>query len=194
MILKITKFTIKTYTDLFKERSMKLVRDLILLVFVIFAMYRIELLTKGKSVLLFEVSYRLDMLLFYILGFIFILTTSVLFIDVRNLMNIISRFVITRFPNMQGEFGPGKMIFRDLVHVVAMILIFYPISGLLQQYNIVIFSNEIQLVYVVSLSFLVLTLLFVYDILIQVARIVASHSVKLTKLLKIDEELQQAAV
>jgi hypothetical protein len=180
MIIKIKTFITSTYGEFLKEGTKKVIGDLLLLAAAIFLMFWVEGQTKYKSITLFEVTYRLDILLFYIMAFIFILTTSVLFMEIRNLLKIISRFVITRFPRMNGDFGPGKMIMRDLVQIVIMILVFYPVSTYIKDYSF----RGFQPVYVLSMIFLILALLFIFDILLNALRLFSSHFAKLGKLFK----------
>jgi len=184
---EIKRLVTKTYEEVFKERSLKVFRDIILLLVLFLISYKIEIATAGKAIVLFEQSYRLDILLFYLVGFVFIISSSILFVDVKNFLNIISRFVITRFPRMKGDFGPTKRIFRNLVHVMLMILVFYSVSPFFKDKSFVILSLNIELLYIVSLFFLILTLLFVYDIIFQLLRVIGKHSKKLEKLLKLDK-------
>ena len=187
MKILIRKLKTRTYDQVFKERLNKLMKDIILLVALILVMYGIEIFTKGKTITLFGIIYRLDLVLFYIIVFIFILSSSFLLLDLRNFMNIVSRWVITRFPRMKGDFGPGKRIFRDLVQMLILFLIFTPIADLVQDKTIRIFIIDITLFHIISLFFLVLTFLFVYDILIQILRILGEHFKRLNKLIKVDK-------
>ncbi len=187
MKILIRKLKTRTYDQVFKERLNKLMKDIILLVALILVMYGIEIFTKGKTITLFGIIYRLDLVLFYIIVFIFILSSSFLLLDLRNFMNIVSRWVITRFPRMKGDFGPGKRIFRDLVQMLILFLIFTPIADLVQDKTIRIFIIDITLFHIISLFFLVLTFLFVYDILIQILRILGEHFNRLNKLIKVDK-------
>jgi hypothetical protein len=173
MKILVKKIVTRTYDEEFRTRLKNLIRDLVILFVLILVMIKVEELTAGKHITLFEVQYRLDLILFYLIGFVFILTSSHLLIDVRNFMNIIARYVITRFPRMQGDFGPGKKIFRDMVQILVLFLLFYPFSTVIKE-SFTFFGHEIQLLVIFSILFLILSLLFVYDIFIQILRMLAT--------------------
>ena len=187
MKVLIRRIKTRTYDEIFRQRIKKLMKDIILLVVLILVMYGVELFSKGKTITLFGVIYSLDIVLFYILFFIFIISSSFLLLDLRNFMNIVSRWVITRFPRMKGDFGPGKRIFRNMVHIVILFLIFSPLADLVQDKTINLFIIDVTYLHIISLFFLVLTLFFVYDILIQILRILGEHFKKLNKVIKVDK-------
>ncbi len=171
MIIKIQKIIVETYGDMLRERTRKLLRDIMLLLCVFFAMLLVSELTKGSTITLLNVPYRVDILLFYMLWFILILSTSILFKDFRNFLNIASTFIITRFPRMNGDFTPGKMILRDLVQIFLLFLIFYPLSESLKNFSF--FGAEI--IYFVSMAFLLMCLIFVYHMLTNFSKMIDLH-------------------
>jgi hypothetical protein len=99
------------------------------------------------------------------------LTTGSLFKELRILLNVVSRFIITRFPRMKGNFSPGKSILRDMVQILMLTLIFYPVSALFQA----IPYRGYLLLHTVSLIFIVLTMIFIYDITKNAVRIISNQ-------------------
>jgi hypothetical protein len=175
MIIKIN--ILKSYGDIFKEKARRLLKDILLLLIIIILDLFVRWMTRGKTFTLFNLTYRIDILLIYLLGFVFIITTSVMFIDIRNLMNHLSSFVITRFPRMKGEFTPGKMILRDLVQIVILFLAFYPLS------DIDLTFMGFRMNYLLSFAFIVFSLLFLYDVLINIVKIINTSIQKVIRLL-----------
>jgi hypothetical protein len=179
MIIKIQKLIVQTYGELLKEKTRKLLGDLFIVISIVFSIFWIRSLTEDKIITLLNVSYRLDVLLFYLLGIVLILSTSVLFSDFRNFLNITSTFIITRFPRMKGDFTPGKMILRDMVQIFILFLVLYPVSESVKEISL----HGVQLIYVVSLFFLVFCFIFLYHILKNVIKIINSHYEKLVSLI-----------
>lgn len=187
MIIKIHKLIVQTYGELIKENTKKLAKDILLLCAVIYLMFPIEKYTQGISFTLFDVAYRLDMVLFYLMGFVFIITTSVIFLDLKKFMDLATQFVITRFPKMNREFGPGKRIIMDLVQITVAFLVLKPVSLLLADVTIKGFDT----VYFVSLSFLILALIFSYDILSNIKLILKGQLAAMSgRLLKQRAEIE----
>ncbi|MEM2131172.1 MAG: hypothetical protein QXR96_01485, partial [Candidatus Woesearchaeota archaeon] len=132
---------------------------------------------KNSFITILNVSYRIDILLYYLVAFILILSTNILFKDLRSFINIISTFIITRFPKMKYETSPEKFILRDLVQILLLFLIFYPLSEKLKY--IIIFN--FQIIYLVSLIFLLLTMNFIYHIIKNFIIILNAHFEKITE-------------
>jgi hypothetical protein len=175
MLVQIHKFVAKSYGELMKENFEKILADLVLFLMIISCMLAADSLLKDITVTLFDVIYKLDILVSYLLGFVFILTTSSLFKEMRTLLNVVSRFIITRFPRMHGNFTPVKAILRDLVQVILLMLIFYPVSDFVENIS----YKGFLIPYAVSLSFLLLTLIFAYDITSNAIRILSKQTQKL---------------
>jgi hypothetical protein len=165
----------KSFSDLFKEDFEMVLADSVLLIMIVSCMLTIDSVLKGFTITLFDVTYQLEVFISYLLGFVFILTTRCLFIDIRIFLNMSSRFVIMKFPRMQGNFSPGKAILRDLVQIVMLILVFYPLSGLFVR-----LSYHGIISYVVSLIFLILTLIFAYDITSNILYLISGQMKELS--------------
>jgi hypothetical protein len=168
MLVQVNKFIVKSYGELLKENFETILADIVLLIMTVSSMFAADSLLNGMTITLFEITYSLDILVFYLLGFIFILTTGSLFKEMRHLLNLVSRFVISRFPRMHGNYSPGKAILRDLVQVIVLMLTFYPVSELIENVSYRGFS----LSYMVSMSFLLITLIFAYDVTSNIIKIV----------------------
>lgn len=161
MIIKIKKYIVETYGELIKDSSIKLIGDLFIFIGSIMMVIGIKDYFSNTIIKILNVSYRLDFLLYYLVAFILIISTNVIFKDLKNFLNIVSTFIITRFPKMKYETTPEKFILRDVVQILLLFLILYPIS----EYTKGLSIYGIELIYVISLIFLLLSMTFIYHII-----------------------------
>ncbi|MEM3374784.1 MAG: hypothetical protein QXE31_06255 [Candidatus Woesearchaeota archaeon] len=171
MIIKIKRYIVETYGDLIKESSIKLIGDLLIIIGSLMMVIGIRDYFKDSIIEILNVSYRVDVLLYYLVAFIIIISTNILFKDLKNFLNIISTFIITRFPKMKNETSPEKFILRDLVQILILFLLFYPLS----EYTKNISFYGIQIIYIVSLLFIILTMIFIYHIIKNIFIILNNH-------------------
>ncbi len=176
MLIHIKRFIVKSYADLLKESYENILGDIVLLVMIVSCMIAAHSFIGYKTITLFDITYRLSILVFYLLGFVFVLTTSSLFRDLRGFLNLATRSIIRRFPRMQGNFTPGKAILRDLVQMLILMLVFYPVS----QVAVSISYNGF-ISYMISMLFLLLTMMFAYDITLNLLKIASEQIQAITR-------------
>ncbi|MBD3204679.1 hypothetical protein GF327_10390 [Candidatus Woesearchaeota archaeon] len=125
----------------------------------------------GKTIEIFEESYDLELLAMIIFTVVFFPIIAIILQDTGRILDLVSKFVIKRFPGMKEDVSPVLKIFRDIVYILLLFLVSSAVVPLFVPY----FFIGVHLTQIVSMIFMILFLFFLYDIGKQIFAITKGH-------------------
>ena len=164
------KFLDELDIDIKKFGKHLIIFVLLLIVFNFFSSF-----FHNKQVILFEQTYNLEIIFIIIFVVVFFPLLSSVLKDTKDLFNLISEYVVRKFPGMQEEVKPIIRIFRNLVYIIIIFLVSVGVIPLFSKYQFTLFN----LTKMISIIFLIFFIFFFYDILKQIQGITKGHFNKL---------------
>lgn len=115
---------------------------------------------QGREITLLGKTYPLGVALFVLFAAIFLTLTSLLFRDLKKMLDNLSVMVVRHFPGMKEDVPPITRIMRSLVQIIIILLlaaVVVPLTSGLRHFGITITS-------VISALFLLVIIIFIYII------------------------------
>ncbi len=142
------------------QRSRRFIADVAVDIILLFTFLFVSMLLRGRKIVIYGTEYPTDLIFIVLFFVVFLPLTSIMFRDLKRMLDSVSALVIYRFPGMKKEMPPLQAIMRDMVQIIILLLLSVVVIPLCS--NLEFLGGN--LLNIISVMIIGLILLFVYDI------------------------------
>ncbi len=145
----------------------RFVKHFLYLIIILVLFHFVSSFFHGRYIEVLGEEYNLELILILVFVLIFSPIITAIIMDTRKLLDLVSKYLLKKFPGMEDEVSPVIKTFRDLVYIILLFLVSVPFVPLFSKYHVF----GINLMPLVSLVFLVVLIIFLYDITQNIIKI-----------------------